>query len=193
MHQILDTDPQHVNTLLTYSDLTLIGYFAPCSTQARSVFVNSTAPATFDFRTEVTFPPHHHFILAPPTLYSYAHPRIGPQGMTSISVLTGGNATVGQKSLCISQGRGLLEANPSPLPLTLTLSLTEAIEEYTAIHAGRMQPLPRWAYQGGAVLGLEGGTDFVNATLQKFYRAGTPLAGVWLQALEPHPDSRLLT
>lgn len=44
-----------------------------------------------------------------------------------------------------------------------------------------MAPLPAWAYMNGAVVGLEGGTDTVNATLQKLIAADVPLAALWIQ------------
>ncbi|KAJ1417898.1 hypothetical protein B484DRAFT_146012 [Ochromonadaceae sp. CCMP2298] len=35
--------------------------------------------------------------------------------------------------------------------------------------------------QLGAVVGLEGGTANVSSTVERLYKAGVPLAGVWLQ------------
>jgi len=80
--------------------------------------------------------------------------------------VAGQSAACATAALCIVDGGG---------------SVLEAIREYTGIHAGRMSPLPEWSYRRGAVVGLEGGTEFVNQTLQKIYAADVPVAGVWLQ------------
>lgn len=55
----------------------------------------------------------------------------------------------------------------------------DLIEAYTA-YSGRMTPLPAWT-QAGAVLGLQGGTEAVRRKLAVLRRAGTPVAGLWLQ------------
>ncbi|MCG8671181.1 MAG: alpha-glucosidase, partial [Pseudomonadales bacterium] len=56
------------------------------------------------------------------------------------------------------------------------LDLIERFTEYT----GRMRPLPDWFNQG-AIVGIQGGTEFVNGILDELESRGTPVAGVWLQ------------
>lgn len=53
------------------------------------------------------------------------------------------------------------------------------VEAYTA-YAGRMRPLPDWL-MGGAVVGIQGGTQRVREVVAKLRAADVPLAGVWLQ------------
>ncbi|HEX5849905.1 MAG TPA: alpha-glucosidase [Rubrobacter sp.] len=53
------------------------------------------------------------------------------------------------------------------------------IEQYTA-YAGRMRPLPEWI-MGGAVVGLQGGTDRVREILERLEALDAPVAAVWLQ------------
>jgi len=86
-------------------------------------------------------------------------------GVVTVSVASE-TSSHGAASLCVVDGGG---------------SVLGAIKEYTGIHAGRMSPLPSWAYKGGALLGIEGGTDYVNATLRRLWKANVPIAGVWMQ------------
>ena len=58
-------------------------------------------------------------------------------------------------------------------------SMLELIERFTEF-SGRMRPLPEWFNQG-AIVGLQGGTDYVNGILDELASRGTPVAGVWLQ------------
>lgn len=58
-------------------------------------------------------------------------------------------------------------------------SMLELIQRFTD-YTGRMRPLPSW-FNEGAVVGMQGGTDKVNAVLTELERRGTPVAGVWLQ------------
>ena len=53
------------------------------------------------------------------------------------------------------------------------------IEQYTE-HSGRMRPLPDWIL-GGAVVGLQGGTDKVLETSEKLQALNAPVAAFWLQ------------
>jgi sulfoquinovosidase len=53
------------------------------------------------------------------------------------------------------------------------------IEQYSE-YAGRMRPLPEWIL-GGAVIGLQGGTDRVLAMLDKLETLDAPVAAFWLQ------------
>jgi len=55
----------------------------------------------------------------------------------------------------------------------------DLVEEYTAF-AGRMPPLPAWI-NGGAVVGLQGGTDAVTRKLDPILAHGAPVSAVWLQ------------
>ncbi|MBK7975668.1 MAG: alpha-glucosidase [Deltaproteobacteria bacterium] len=57
-----------------------------------------------------------------------------------------------------------------------------AIERFTR-HAGRMAPLPEWL-GGGAVLGVQGGTDVVRAKLERVRAFDVPVAAFWLQDWE---------
>jgi len=56
-------------------------------------------------------------------------------------------------------------------PPTLITQLTEI--------TGRMQPIPTWV-DSGLILGVEGGTHFVNHVLDKL-NGSIPLSGVWMQ------------
>lgn len=58
-------------------------------------------------------------------------------------------------------------------------SMLELIQRFTD-YTGRMRPLPAW-FNEGAIVGMQGGTDKVNAVLTELERRGTPVAGVWLQ------------
>jgi sulfoquinovosidase len=55
----------------------------------------------------------------------------------------------------------------------------ELIELYTE-YSGRMRPLPEWIL-GGAVVGLQGGTDKVLDVYDKLEALDTPVAALWLQ------------
>jgi alpha-glucosidase (family GH31 glycosyl hydrolase) len=55
----------------------------------------------------------------------------------------------------------------------------ELIEAYTE-YSGRMRPLPEWIL-GGAVVGLQGGTDKVMETLDRLEDLNAPVAAFWLQ------------
>src|SRR5829696_1298016 len=55
----------------------------------------------------------------------------------------------------------------------------ELIELYTA-YSGRMRPLPEWIL-GGAVVGVQGGTDKVLDVYDELEALGTPVAALWLQ------------
>lgn len=55
----------------------------------------------------------------------------------------------------------------------------ELVSEYTRF-AGRMRPLPDWVL-GGAIIGMQGGTERVREVHRQFRALGTPLAGYWLQ------------
>src|SRR5918998_972676 len=54
-----------------------------------------------------------------------------------------------------------------------------SIERYTE-YSGRMRPLPGWI-MGGAVVGLQGGTDRVREILERLEALDAPVAAVWLQ------------
>jgi alpha-glucosidase (family GH31 glycosyl hydrolase) len=56
---------------------------------------------------------------------------------------------------------------------------TELIELYTE-YCGRMRPLPDWIL-GGAVVGLQGGTQKVLEISRRLEALGTPVAALWLQ------------
>ena len=53
------------------------------------------------------------------------------------------------------------------------------ISEYTE-YSGRMRPLPGWI-MGGAVVGLQGGTNKVREILDKLEALDAPVTAVWLQ------------
>ncbi len=55
----------------------------------------------------------------------------------------------------------------------------ELIEQYTE-YSGRMRPLPEWIL-GGAVVGLQGGTDKVLQMSDKLASLDAPVAAFWLQ------------
>jgi alpha-glucosidase (family GH31 glycosyl hydrolase) len=55
----------------------------------------------------------------------------------------------------------------------------EFIEHYTE-YAGRMRPLPEWIL-GGAVVGLQGGTQRVLEIYEKLQALDAPVAALWLQ------------
>lgn len=60
-------------------------------------------------------------------------------------------------------------------------TMRDVVGSFTRHYAGLMPPLPQWAWSEGAVLGLEGGTAAVEATVAKVLAANVSLAGVWLQ------------
>jgi alpha-glucosidase len=55
----------------------------------------------------------------------------------------------------------------------------DLIRIYTG-YAGRMRPLPEWL-TGGAVVGMQGGTERVLEVLERLEALDTPLAAFWLQ------------
>jgi alpha-glucosidase len=55
----------------------------------------------------------------------------------------------------------------------------ELIEHYTE-YSGRMRPLPEWIL-GGAIVGVQGGTDKVLDVYDELEALGTPVAALWLQ------------
>lgn len=57
--------------------------------------------------------------------------------------------------------------------------LLEATGALTKI-TGRQPELPAWV-NDGAILGIQGGQDFVEEVIQDALNAGLPLASVWLQ------------
>lgn len=59
-------------------------------------------------------------------------------------------------------------------------SVPETVEAYTE-YSGRMGPLPEWAYAGGVILGMTGGSKRVRDVVAKLKDADVPLAGLWLQ------------
>ena len=59
-------------------------------------------------------------------------------------------------------------------------TVPETVEAYTE-YSGRMGPLPEWAYAGGVILGMTGGSERVRDVLAKLRAADVPLAGLWLQ------------
>ena len=69
-----------------------------------------------------------------------------------------------------SQMRGQILSGETP---------AELIEQYTE-YSGRMRPLPEWIL-GGAVVGLQGGTDKVLGVYDELEALDTPVAALWLQ------------
>lgn len=61
-------------------------------------------------------------------------------------------------------------------------SLPKLVEQLSAL-LGRQQPLPHWVY-GGAILGMQGGTEVVDAKLKNAISAGAKIAAVWAQDWE---------
>ena len=43
-----------------------------------------------------------------------------------------------------------------------------------------MSPLPEWT-QEGAIIGLEGGSEIVESSMDKLVKAGVQMVGLWLQ------------
>jgi alpha-glucosidase (family GH31 glycosyl hydrolase) len=70
----------------------------------------------------------------------------------------------------------ILLSNDTGSSSTRLRSLMTAMTELT----GRMRPLPDWVLNG-AIVGLEGGQEFVSGTVAQLRKWGVPLAGVWLQ------------
>jgi hypothetical protein len=58
-------------------------------------------------------------------------------------------------------------------------SLAEVIQNVTSI-TGRMKPLPMWS-QKGAVVGLEGGEDYVTHIVDQLKEQNVPMSAIWLQ------------
>ena len=65
--------------------------------------------------------------------------------------------------------------------VTVSATLSGAVQSYTSF-SGRPPPSPAWAEEG-AIIGLEGGTDSVLASLAAIdsVEPHAPIAGVWLQ------------
>ena len=59
-------------------------------------------------------------------------------------------------------------------------SVARAVAAYTE-HAGRQKPLPKWAREGGVILGMTGGAERVKRVLEKMRAWDVPVAGLWLQ------------
>ena len=59
-------------------------------------------------------------------------------------------------------------------------TVARAVEAYTE-HAGRQKPLPKWAREGGVILGMTGGAERVKRVLEKMRSWDVPVAGLWLQ------------
>lgn len=79
----------------------------------------------------------------------------------------------------VNRVRVRLFANQMTGRILLGNSMLELIQRFTD-YTGRMRPLPAW-FNEGAIVGMQGGTDKVNAVLTELERRGTPVAGVWLQ------------
>lgn len=79
----------------------------------------------------------------------------------------------------VNRVRVRLFANQMTGRILLGNSMLELIQRFTD-YTGRMRPLPSW-FNEGAIVGMQGGTDKVNAVLTELERRGTPVAGVWLQ------------
>jgi hypothetical protein len=59
-------------------------------------------------------------------------------------------------------------------------TVARAVAAYTE-HAGRQKPLPKWAREGGVILGMTGGAERVKRVLEKMRSWDVPVAGLWLQ------------
>ncbi|KPA09323.1 Glycoside hydrolase, family 31 [Candidatus Magnetomorum sp. HK-1] len=59
-------------------------------------------------------------------------------------------------------------------------SYLDLIERYTE-YSGRMIPLPDWLNEGGAIVGMEGGTEEVRKKLENLKSHDTPIAAFWIQ------------
>ena len=62
-------------------------------------------------------------------------------------------------------------------------SMLDLVSEITHV-TGRMKQLPEWT-QVGAVVGLEGGSETVNAKIDILRKKGLPLSAIWLQVSYP--------
>jgi len=67
----------------------------------------------------------------------------------------------------------LARAFTAPSPL-------ELVEELTR-YTGRFRPIPDWVAEGGAIVGLQGGSHIVRKKVKAMREAGVPVVGVWLQ------------
>jgi alpha-glucosidase len=56
----------------------------------------------------------------------------------------------------------------------------DLIERYTE-YSGRMIPLPEWLNKGGAIVGMEGGTEEVRKKWDELRAHDTPIAAFWVQ------------
>ena len=59
-------------------------------------------------------------------------------------------------------------------------TVARAVEAYTE-HAGRQKRLPKWAREGGVILGVTGGAEKAKRVVEKVRTADVPIAGLWLQ------------
>lgn len=59
-------------------------------------------------------------------------------------------------------------------------SYLDLLERYTE-YCGRMIPLPDWLNEGGAIVGMEGGTDEVRRKWEELKAHDTPIAAFWVQ------------
>lgn len=81
---------------------------------------------------------------------------------------------------------GKHSANAQNAPHTMTgeiigaRTVARAVEAYTE-HAGRQKPLPRWAREGGVILGMTGGAEKAKRVVEKVRARDVPIAGLWLQ------------
>jgi len=57
-------------------------------------------------------------------------------------------------------------------PLTLSQELSKTV--------GTMRALPEWALQG-AIVGIEGGQEFIDEKYAMMKGLGLPMAGLWMQ------------
>ena len=64
--------------------------------------------------------------------------------------------------------------------LTADALFARAVAAYTE-YAGRQKPLPRWAREGGVILGMTGGAERVTRVLDTMRAWDVPVAGLWLQ------------
>ena len=58
--------------------------------------------------------------------------------------------------------------------------LLDLVTEYTT-YSGRMHALPDWISDGGAVVGMQGGSIKVRKVIEQLQKYATPIAAVWLQ------------
>ncbi|MCX7680213.1 MAG: alpha-glucosidase, partial [Spirochaetes bacterium] len=71
---------------------------------------------------------------------------------------------------------------PENLIVGCASSLPETVGKVSLL-LGRQKPLPEWIYHG-AVLGIQGGTDVVDAKLKTALSAGAKISAVWAQDWE---------